>query len=86
MTPEQRREYYRNISISLDAQEREERRRQQRQRWDATHYRTISCRVPVETARRFRILCKKHGKTPYSALKTAIECAIRDDAARSAVR
>lgn len=86
MTKQERREYYRNVSISLDAQEREDRRRQQRRRWDATHYRTVSCRVPVETARRFRILCEKHGITPYSALKGAIEDALRADAARSAVR
>lgn len=86
MTKQERREYYRDVSISMDAQEREDRRRAAKRKWDATHYHTVSCRVPVETARRFRILCEKHGKTPYSALKSAIEAALRDDAARSAVR
>ena len=45
--------------------------------WDRRHYRTLSCRVPVETAQRFAKLCFRYGKTPYRALKDAVEDALR---------
>ena len=77
MTREERKAYYRDLQVSAAQQERADRRRE----WDKRHYRTISCRVPVETARRFTKLCHRHGKTPYRALKDAVEDALRLDGA-----
>lgn len=79
MNKEERRRYYRDLSISAKQQERIDRRAEQRRMWDVTHYRTVSCRVPVETAQRFQRLCYRHGKTPYRALKDAVETALRND-------
>lgn len=67
MTREERRQYY----------ESKEQREDRRRAWDRRGYRTISCRVPVETAQKFRKLCLQHGKTPYRALKDAVEDALR---------
>ena len=79
MDKEERRRYYRDLSISAEQQERIDRRAEQRRRWDARHYKTLSCRVPAETAQRFRKLCFRYGKTPYRALKDAVEDALRHD-------
>lgn len=79
MDKEERRRYYRDLSISAKQQDRIDRRTEQRRSWDARRYKTVSCRVPVETARRFQRLCYRHGKTPYRALKDAVEAALRHD-------
>lgn len=55
---------------------KEERRAMMRRSWERKHYRTVSCRVPRDTAIRFAALCRRHGKTPYRALKDAIEAAL----------
>lgn len=73
MTKEERKAYYRDLKVSAAEQERA----QSRRAWDKRNYRTISCRVPVETAQRFRKLCFRYGKTPYRALKDAVEDALR---------
>lgn len=77
MTKEERRAYYRRLEVSAAQQEREDRRREQRRAWDRHHLKTVSCRVSAETAQRFAKLCQAHGKTPYGALKDAIEDAVR---------
>lgn len=83
MTREERRLYYRNLEQTMTEQERAdlqreraERHRARIERWNHEHYKTVSCRVPVDTARKFEMLCYRHGKTPYRALKDAIEAAL----------
>ena len=79
MTKEERREYYRKLEVSAAEQERADRREQQRRTWDFVHYRTISCRVPADVARRFEALCKRHHTTRYRAIRDAVEAALRAD-------
>lgn len=79
MTKEERREYYRKLEMTAADQERADRREKQRRAWDFVHYRTISCRVPVDVARRFEALCTKHHTTRYRAIRQAVEAALRDD-------
>lgn len=65
---------------------KEDRRLMMRRTWDRKHYCTVSCRVPRETAIRFAALCRRYGKTPYQALKDAIEDALRHDGDAKAQR
>lgn len=79
MTKEERREYYRKLEVSAEKQEKADRRERQRRAWDFVHYRTISCRVPTDVARRFEALCKRHHTTRYRAIRDAVEAALRAD-------
>ena len=78
MTEQEFELYHREIQRLTERHEREEHRTACRRAWDKRCYRTVSCRVPIETAQRFAKLCARHGKTPYRALKDAIEGALRD--------
>ena len=64
-------------SEELELYRRELERLNEKHERDRRHYRTLSCRVPVETAQRFAKLCFRYGKTPYRALKDAVEDALR---------
>ena len=77
MTNEELEQYRRELERLNEKHEREYRRYRSKYEWDRKHYRTLSCRVPVETARRFAKLCFRYGKTPYRALKDAVEDALR---------
>lgn len=79
MTKEERREYYRKLEVSAAEQERADRREQQRRAWDFAHYRTISCRVPIDVAKRFEALCARHHTTRYRAIQDAVQAALRAD-------
>ena len=65
MTNEELELYRRELERLNEKHEREYRRAIRKYEWDRRHYRTLSCRVPVETAQRFAKLCFRYGKTPY---------------------
>ena len=50
------------------AEIREARRKRQRRSWDSSNLRTISTRMHVDEARRFRCLCRDLGTTRYKVL------------------
>lgn len=77
MTNEELELYRRELERLNEKHEREYRRAMRKYEWDRRHYRTLSCRVPAETAQRFAKLCFRYGKTPYRALKDAVEDALR---------
>lgn len=77
MTSEELELYRRELERLNEKHEREYRRAMRKYEWDRRHYRTLSCRVHVETAQRFAKLCFWYGKTPYRALKDAVEDALR---------
>lgn len=82
MTKEERRNAYRDTSISLDEQERRQKRLERRRRWhnayELAHSKTLSCRVPRRTAQEFIRVCKRCHTTPNAALKAYVTLILGD--------
>lgn len=76
MTKEDRRRRYRDISVPLSVQERDDMRRERAKKrhreYQRGHYCTVCCRVPREVGEAFKRLCYSYRTTPNSVLKRAV--------------
>lgn len=75
MTKEERRKRYRDITVPLNVQEREDVRHERRKAYKRLYERrnaTVSCRVPRDTAAAFQRLCYSYHTTPNRVLKRAV--------------